>query len=80
MTAIVLLALELQAAVTAEGVETPAELETLRTLGVDHVQGYLLARPTIDRTVWSGWASWDWLAHAALSQRPGQSSPLIANA
>lgn len=29
----------------AEGVETEAELETLEVLGVDLVQGYLLARP-----------------------------------
>ena len=29
----------------AEGVETEAELETLRVLGVDLVQGYYLARP-----------------------------------
>jgi EAL domain-containing protein (putative c-di-GMP-specific phosphodiesterase class I) len=29
----------------AEGVETEAELETLQVLGVDLVQGYLLARP-----------------------------------
>lgn len=29
----------------AEGVETEAELETLRALGVDLVQGYYLGRP-----------------------------------
>ena len=29
----------------AEGVETRAELETLRALGVTHGQGYHLARP-----------------------------------
>ena len=29
----------------AEGVETPQELETLKQLGVDAVQGYLLSRP-----------------------------------
>ena len=32
-------------AVIAEGVETQAELETLSELGVDYVQGFLLARP-----------------------------------
>lgn len=32
----------------AEGVETRAELETLRELGVDLVQGYLLARPAFE--------------------------------
>ncbi len=46
VTAIVLMALELGAAVTAEGVETAAELDTLRSLGVDTVQGFLIARPS----------------------------------
>lgn len=36
---------ELGAHVVAEGVETPAELQCLQSLGVDFVQGYLLARP-----------------------------------
>ena len=45
------MALELDATVTAEGVETAAELDTLRSLGVDTVQGYLLARPSTDRGV-----------------------------
>lgn len=31
--------------IVAEGVETPQDLETLRTLGVTHAQGYLLGRP-----------------------------------
>lgn len=31
--------------VVAEGVETPDELDALRALGVDRVQGYLLGRP-----------------------------------
>ena len=29
----------------AEGVETPEQLETLKTVGVDELQGYLLGRP-----------------------------------
>jgi PAS domain S-box-containing protein len=57
VTALVLLGLELGAAVTAEGVETPLELETLATLGVDHAQGYLLGRPTPEREDWLLW--WD---------------------
>lgn len=31
--------------VTAEGVETPAQLDILRSLGCDQIQGYLVARP-----------------------------------
>ncbi len=37
--------------VVAEGVETTAELETVRWLGVDLVQGFLLAQPTERPTV-----------------------------
>jgi EAL domain-containing protein (putative c-di-GMP-specific phosphodiesterase class I)/CheY-like chemotaxis protein len=36
---------EIDACILAEGVETAAEFETLRALGVDHAQGYYLARP-----------------------------------
>jgi EAL domain-containing protein (putative c-di-GMP-specific phosphodiesterase class I) len=61
VTAFVLLALELDAAVTAEGVETPAELETLAALGVDCAQGYLLATPTSDAARWHGWLNRNWL-------------------
>ena len=69
VTAIVLMALELDATVTAEGVETAAELDTLRSLGVDTVQGYLLARPSSDPRVWASWAKRDWLAHMGVSGR-----------
>ncbi len=55
VTALVLLALELGATVTGEGIETLGQLEALETLGVDHGQGYLLARPTIDRAQWASW-------------------------
>ena len=60
ITALVLLALDLGASITAEGVEHRAELETLATLGVDCAQGYLLARPTTDRGRWRRWSSRDW--------------------
>ncbi len=70
VTAIVLLALELDAAVTAEGVETTAELDVLRSLGVDTVQGYLLARPSVDPADWAAWATRDWPAHAGGAPRP----------
>jgi EAL domain-containing protein (putative c-di-GMP-specific phosphodiesterase class I) len=66
VTAIVLLGLELDASVTAEGVETTAELDTLLTLGVDTVQGYLLARPSADPGAWRTWARREWLTHAGL--------------
>ena len=55
VTALVLLALDVGATVTGEGVETEIQKDTLATLGVDHAQGYLLARPTTDRTVWQEW-------------------------
>lgn len=58
--ALVLFALDLGAAVTAEGVEDARELETLRDLGVDHAQGYLLARPTTQRADWVAWWRRDW--------------------
>ncbi|MCW2573300.1 MAG: diguanylate phosphodiesterase [Frankiales bacterium] len=61
ITALVLLALDLGACVVAEGIETPSELETVGTLGVDQVQGYLLARPTTDPTRWQRWWDRNWL-------------------
>lgn len=57
VTAIVLMALEMGATVTGEGVETTAELDTLVSLGVDHAQGYLLGRPTLDHADWGCWAT-----------------------
>jgi EAL domain-containing protein (putative c-di-GMP-specific phosphodiesterase class I) len=36
---------EVSATVIAEGIETPAELDTLRSLGATLGQGYFLARP-----------------------------------
>jgi EAL domain-containing protein (putative c-di-GMP-specific phosphodiesterase class I) len=44
-SALIAFAREINTAITAEGVETAAELETLAALGVTHVQGYFLARP-----------------------------------
>lgn len=43
------LAADLDAHVVGEGVETRADLESARDLGVDAAQGYLLARPSTDR-------------------------------
>lgn len=56
-SAVVVFALELDASVTAEGVETEAELDTLRSLSVDAAQGYYLARPATDPAEWSRWPS-----------------------
>jgi PAS domain S-box-containing protein len=60
VTALVLLAMDIGATVTGEGVEESAELDTLATLGVDHAQGYLLARPTVDPDNWESWAERTW--------------------
>ncbi len=43
--AIVTIAHEMQFKVSAEGVETPAELETVRSLGCDTCQGFFFSRP-----------------------------------
>lgn len=43
--------------VVAEGVETEAELDALRSLAVDAAQGYLTGRPTTDHQDWFGWSS-----------------------
>lgn len=67
VTAVVLMALELGASVTAEGVETPAELDTVRSLGVDAVQGFLLSRPSTAPATWATWAARDWLTEAGLA-------------
>jgi EAL domain-containing protein (putative c-di-GMP-specific phosphodiesterase class I) len=55
ITALVLLALDLNATVVGEGVETMSELGTLAALGVDCAQGYLLARPSTDQARWRRW-------------------------
>jgi EAL domain-containing protein (putative c-di-GMP-specific phosphodiesterase class I) len=53
---LVLLALDIRATVVAEGVENLADLEVLETIGVDMAQGYLFARPCVDRAAWSRWS------------------------
>jgi EAL domain-containing protein (putative c-di-GMP-specific phosphodiesterase class I) len=44
--AIATLCRELGSRVVAEGVETQAELVTVRDAGIELIQGFLLARPT----------------------------------
>lgn len=65
VTALLLLALDVGATVTGEGAETLDQLDTLTTLGVDHAQGYVLARPTTDPAIWSGWPAQNWPATVA---------------
>ncbi|WP_165372450.1 EAL domain-containing protein [Nocardioides iriomotensis] len=60
VTALVLLALEVGASVTGEGVETPDQLEALGALGVHHAQGYLLATPSTDTAAWEAWSRRTW--------------------
>jgi len=45
---------DLKIDVVAEGVERPEELSILRQAGVRYVQGYLLARPAVNRLVSDG--------------------------
>src|SRR4051794_20203661 len=55
VSAFVLLSLDLNATVIAEGLERPEDLATLQDLGVDAAQGYLLGRPSTapgDLTAW----------------------------
>lgn len=69
VTGIVLMAVKLDAVVTAEGVERPGELAALRMLGVDSVQGYLVAPPTTDPAVWADWLRRDWATVTRASLR-----------
>ncbi len=50
---LVMFALEVDATVVAEGVETVSEYDAVCTLGFDAAQGYLLGKPTVDRLEWS---------------------------
>lgn len=52
-TAVAAFAKDTGAEVTAEGIETEAELETLRSLGISYGQGYFLCRPTTAEAVGS---------------------------
>jgi EAL domain-containing protein (putative c-di-GMP-specific phosphodiesterase class I) len=74
VTSLVLLALDLEARVTAEGVETPSELNVLANLGVDYGQGYCWEnRPS---TTKCGGAGRSVAGHVATrAQHSGRSSP-----
>ena len=47
LKAIISLGRGIGAKVIAEGIEVPEELKTLRTIGIDYGQGYLLGRPDL---------------------------------
>jgi EAL domain-containing protein (putative c-di-GMP-specific phosphodiesterase class I) len=65
------LAHQLRIPTVAEGVETPEQLENLRSVGCDRLQGYLFSRP-LEADVVAGW-----VAAMSGSFRPVvQSSPL----
>jgi PAS domain S-box-containing protein len=74
VTAIVLLALELDASITGEGIETATELETISLLGVDHAQGYYLGTPDTNPTTWATWAtsSWPTQTHGSHTLSPAE--------
>jgi PAS domain S-box-containing protein len=67
VTAMMLVALEIDATVTAEGVETAGELATVMSLGVDHGQGYHLARPDTGPATWASWRQRTWLPGSSAS-------------
>jgi EAL domain-containing protein (putative c-di-GMP-specific phosphodiesterase class I) len=72
--AFVALAADLGACVVAEGVELAAELDTVRQLGVEAAQGYLLARPSTDREELASWFAGSLLAQDE-SKRPVAGAP-----
>lgn len=53
--AMVWFAQQIGAQIIAEGIETPAELLTVTQIGMNSAQGYLLGRPTLYPSDWSGW-------------------------
>ena len=56
--AVVALGHSLQLRVVAEGVETEAQAEFLRSLGCDEMQGYLLSRPLPAEALPRWWRDW----------------------
>ena len=57
VAAIVMFALEVGSTVVAEGIETVEELSAAAVLGIDAVQGFALAKPSTNRSVWDRWFS-----------------------
>ena len=75
VTALVLLALDIGATVTGEGVESVDQRETLNLLGVDHAQGYLFSAPTIDSGNWLAWRQQWWTPDHLAAQSPQLPQP-----
>jgi PAS domain S-box-containing protein len=75
ITALVLVALDLGATVTGEGVETPGQMAALDLLAVDHAQGYFVGRPSTDPAQWRQWWTQDWSQRWAVI---GRTAPLEA--
>jgi EAL domain-containing protein (putative c-di-GMP-specific phosphodiesterase class I) len=64
--------------VTAEGIESPAELRTVTDLGMDAAQGYLLGRPSIEPREWARWQTHaDRAASSHPRTRGSQDSPIV---
>ncbi|MES2494251.1 MAG: EAL domain-containing protein [Pseudomonadota bacterium] len=61
ITAIVSLAKALDMVTTAEGVEARDELDLMRTLGVDQIQGYIYSEPRTVEAVTDALRSGDWV-------------------
>ena len=61
-TALVSFASRIGAEIIAEGIETVAELEVLRDLGIHYGQGYLLCRPTSIELIPAGLPQEPWFA------------------
>lgn len=59
VTAITMAAQQLGVTVLAEGVETEAELEVVRELGISLVQGHLFARPAVEALPEVNWSALD---------------------
>ena len=75
ITALVLLALDIGATVTGEGVESVDQRETLNLLGVDHAQGYLFSAPTIETRDWLAWRQQWWLSDHLAARSPQLPQP-----
>ena len=69
--AMVRFARDIGASLVAEGIETEAELDALRTLGMDAGQGYLLGRPTVATEEWKLWSSGSHVDHHPSTGSPG---------